>query len=110
MNRLMVFTVIVLSLLLIFLFVKRVIRRKRLRRLVLADGNSDYKEVAVNIALSISKSKELYKELITKVHPDRFTDERKEKAAELSSRITKAKKNYHELQLLKNEVESFMND
>jgi len=79
-----------------------------LKRRVLADGNSDYSGTAKNIALSISKSKQLYKDLIVKVHPDRFQDDRKEKATELSARITKAKRNYDELVGLEIEVKEFL--
>lgn len=75
----------------------------------MSEGKSDYKSVAQNIALSISKSKDLYKSLIVKVHPDKFIEEKKEEATELSTRITMAKKNYEELTRLKIEVEQFLN-
>lgn len=75
----------------------------------MSEGISDYKSVAQNIALSISKSKDLYKSLIVKVHPDKFIEEKKEEATELSTRITMAKKNYEELTRLKIEVEQFLN-
>jgi len=48
--------------------------------------------------------------LIVKVHPDKFSDSKKERATELSSRITKSKKNYEELYSLKIEVEEFLKE
>ena len=87
---------------------KKIKAKRHLRRRVLADGNSEYSETAKNIALSISKSKQLYKELIVKVHPDRFQDELKERATDLSARITKAKRNYDELITLEIEVKEFL--
>lgn len=80
-----------------------------LRKKVLADGTDDYKGTAKNIANSISKSKSLYKELITKVHPNNFNDERIDLATELSSKITRAKRNYEELEKLSIEVDEFIN-
>jgi hypothetical protein len=96
---------------LIYIIYKKRQKRIELRNKVLADGTSNYKDVAKNIALSISKSKIIYKELIVKVHPDnpKFQNENKEIANELSSRITKSKKNYDELVKLKTEVDNFLN-
>lgn len=74
----------------------------------MADSESDYTKTAKNIALSISKSKNLYKSLITEVHPDRFQDEKKLIAEQLSIKITNAKKNYKELISLKVEVDEFL--
>ena len=98
----------VLLLPVVFIAYKKRKAKRDLRRRVLADGNSEYSETARNIALSISKSKQLYKDLIVKVHPDRFQDDRKEKATELSARITKAKRNYDELVGLEVEVKDFL--
>jgi hypothetical protein len=84
-------------------------KKSILRKKVLADGIDDYKGTAKNIANSISKSRSLYKELITKVHPNNFNDERIELATELSSKITNAKRNYEELVKLKIEVDKFIN-
>ncbi|WP_445714011.1 hypothetical protein [Flavobacterium sp.] len=84
-------------------------KKSILRKKVLADGTNDYEGTAKNIANSISKSRSLYKELITKVHPNNFNDDRIELATELSSKITKAKRNYEELIKLKIEVEEFIN-
>ena len=56
-----------------------------------------------------SKGKKLYKDLITKAHPDRFLDdESKNLANDLSSRITKSKLNYQELKELEVEVREFL--
>ena len=93
---------------LVLIFIKS-FKKNKLRKRVLSEGKSDYKSVAQNIALSISKSKDLYKSLIVKVHPDKFIEEKKEEATELSTRITMAKKNYEELTRLKIEVEQFLN-
>ena len=84
-------------------------KKSKLRKLVLEDSSNDYSITAKNIANSISKSRLLYKELITQIHPDRFLDDRKVKATELSARITKAKRNFDDLLELKIEVEEFLN-
>ena len=101
-------SVAVLLLSVAFILYKKNKRKRDLKRRVLADGNSDYSGTAKNISLSISKSKQLYKDLIVKVHPDRFQDDRKENATELSARITKAKRNYDELIGLEIEVKEFL--
>lgn len=98
---------------LIPIIVKFIINRRKkskLRKLVLEDSSNDYTNTAKNIANSIAKSRQLYKELIIKIHPDRFLDDRKVKATELSARITKAKRNFDDLSNLKIEVENFLND
>lgn len=82
--------------------------RRDLRRKILSKSGS-YEEMADNITKSITKSRDLYKLLITKVHPDRFIDEKKTIATELSSRITENKKDYAELLKLKEEVDLFLN-
>lgn len=87
---------------------KRRLRRSIRKKLSEKEGDN-FKSIFKNMVFSISKSKELYKSLITKVHPDRFTDDRKIKAEEISARITKSKKNYDELIKLKIEVENFLN-
>lgn len=102
----------ILSIITVLPIITQIILKQRkksiLRKKVLADGTDDYKGAAKNIANSISKSRELYKELIVKVHPDKFQDERRIVATELSARITKAKRNYNELISLKTEVDKFM--
>lgn len=74
----------------------------------MSEGKS-FSETAKNITNSISKSKMLYKRLIIKVHPDKFSGDDKFLANDLSSKITKSKKNYNELSRLKIEVDSFLN-
>lgn len=95
----------------IFSFVKAFLleRRKKseLRKKILSEKIS-YADTAENITKSISHSDKLYKELITKVHPDLFEEGIKAYATELSSKITKNKKNYNELLKLKIEVEDFL--
>lgn len=84
-------------------------RRKKveLRKKILSEELS-YNETAENITKSISYSNKLYKELITKTHPDLFESEKKAFATELSAEITKNKKNYNELLRLKKIVEDFL--
>jgi hypothetical protein len=104
----------ILSIITVLPFIIQIIIKQRkksiLRRKVLADGTDDYKGAAMNIANSISKSRELYKELIVKIHPDRFQDERRIVATELSAKITTARRNYDELTFLKIEVEKFLSN
>ena len=104
----------VISIVTVIPFLVQLVIRKRkkfiLRKKVLADGTDDYIGTAKNIANSISKSRKLYKELIVKVHPDRFLDERRLVATELSAKITTVKRNFDELSLLKIEVDKFLND
>jgi uncharacterized membrane protein YhiD involved in acid resistance len=104
----------ILSILTVLPFITQLILKQRkksiLRKKILAEGNEDYKVTAQNIANSISKSKDLYKELIVKIHPDRFQDERRVVATELSAKITTARRNYNELSLLKIEVEKFLDE
>ena len=104
---LFVLLIIVLVLSSIIFFRKRY-KRIKLKRRILKDSD-DYKLSAKNIIDSISKSKGLYKELITSVHPDKFQEmEKKKKATDLASRITKSKKNYNALVELKIEVSEFL--
>lgn len=82
--------------------------KRDLKKKVLQDGNKDYKGTVTNIIASITKSKSLYKKLIIQVHPDRFLDDKKIIAEELSSRITKSKKDYSQLCQLEIEVNDFL--
>jgi len=91
-------------------FITKNIKRYKLRKRVLADNKNDYSDTARNIALSISKAKLLYKELIVKVHPDRFSGIKVEQANILSAKITESKRDYNALILLKEEVEKFLKD
>lgn len=60
-----------------------------------------------NLNVSMSKSRELYKRLITRAHPDRYTDERlKELMETLSARITEHK---HDFKVLKELELEFIN-
>ena len=53
----------------------------------------------------INKSRDLYKELSRKYHPDRFTDpSEKEKAEDLMKRITKNRNSFSELSKIKEEL------
>jgi hypothetical protein len=82
-------------------------RKSKLRRKIISDGG-DYTDSVKNIANSIAKSKLLYRELIVKVHPDKFLDDKKHVANELASRITKSKRNYNDLMNLKVEIDEFI--
>ena len=74
-----------------------------------ANEEMNYKEIGKNIAYGISsKREELYKRLIVQIHPDRFTDDRKEAATELSQKITEAKHNYSELVEIEKQVTEFL--
>jgi len=95
--------------LLVYVITKKV-KRHKLRKRVLADNNNDYSDTARNIALSISKAKHLYKELIVKVHPDRFSGDEAEHANILSAKITESKRDYNALQSLKQEVDNFLSN
>ena len=58
-----------------------------------------------NLMNSITKSRELYKELSRKYHPDRFVNTPLyETAQELFQRITESKRSYRQLSLLKEEA------
>lgn len=85
-----------------------------LKKKILSDSDSNYSDTAKNIAMSISKSKALYKNLIAKVHPDKFFHHKdkikNEKVAELASRITKSKRNYDELRKIEIEVTEFLKE
>jgi hypothetical protein len=91
----------------IVIYIKKIRTKNKIRKKILADGET-YSKTAKNIANSISKSKFLYKKLIVKVHPDRFFENEKIIANELSSRITKSKKNYDDLLKLEIEVNNFL--
>ena len=96
---------------LIITIIKKKKVKRELRNRVLADGNSDYKGTANDIAQGISgRTKKLYRELITQVHPDRFVDDRKIIADELTQRITRAKHNYSQLVEIEKEVKVFFNN
>lgn len=64
-----------------------------------------------NLMNSINKSRQLYKQLSSKCHPDRFvTDEEKQKIAdELFQDITKNQRNYNKLLELQEEAKQKLN-
>lgn len=88
-------------------FFKERRKKSELRKKILSEKIS-YNETAENITKSISHSAKLYKELITKTHPDLFENENKILATKLAAEITKNKKNYNELLKLKKIVEDFV--
>lgn len=89
-----------------FFFIRKY-KKNKIRRSVLADSQINPKEVATNIKNGIANGRQLYKKMITAVHPDRFSDdeEKRRLATEISSRITENKRNYTELLKLKAEIE-----
>jgi hypothetical protein len=102
----------ILKRILIFPYIiEKIIKRRKLRKELLKDGTSDFEGVAGNIVNSISKSKKLHKELIGKIHADRFTDETlKFKAGEIATRVNLARRDYAELIKLKVEVDNFISE
>lgn len=63
-----------------------------------------------NLMNSIHYSRELYKELSRKCHPDRFVNtSEQEIAEELFQRISRNKRNYEQLMLLKEEAKNKLN-
>jgi len=97
-----------LALALLFHIIRIVLKRRRIRKFMKEDGETDLNETFKNIALSMAKARSLYKKLIARVHPDRFEEQFKEEATELSTRITTFKRNYAELMKIQTEVDSFL--
>ena len=93
---------------LVFYVITKKVKKYKLRKRVLADNKNDYSDTARNIALSISRAKLLYKELIVKVHPDKFSGNDAEQANILSAKITESKRDYNALQSLRQEVVDFL--
>jgi hypothetical protein len=91
-----------------FLAIRKIIKRHKIRKRLLEDGETDINETAKNIAQSISKARGLYKTLIVTVHPDRFEERYREEANELAARITRSKRNYLALMGIKKEVDVFI--
>ena len=88
---------------------KRKLKRRINQQNITDNGDINYKEIGKNIGYGMSsKREELYKRLIIQIHPDRFTDDRKVTATELSQRITEAKHNYSELVEIEKEVSEFI--
>ena len=81
--------------------------KSELKRKVMAEGNVDFG----NTVNSMFNAEPLYKELIVKCHPDRFSpDEAKMAIAnELSMQITKNKQNIKRLEALRQEAKNKLN-
>lgn len=100
---------IISKVLIIPFFINRILERRRIRKEILKDGNPDFKGTANNIILSMKLSKELHRELITKIHSDKIYDEdKKSKADDLAAKVNLARRNYSELTKLKIEIENFL--
>ncbi|MCF8342398.1 MAG: hypothetical protein K9I82_15590 [Chitinophagaceae bacterium] len=106
-NAALTLTLLVLGFL-AFLAIRKKIKRHKIRKRLLEDGETDINETAKNIAQSISKARGLYKTLIITVHPDRFEERYREEANELAARITRSKRNYSALMGIKEEVDVFI--
>lgn len=91
-----------------FLAIKTIIKRHKIRKKLMEDGETDINETAKNIAQSISKARGLYKTLIDTVHPDRIEEKYREEANELAARINNSKRNYSALMGIKEEVDVFI--
>lgn len=91
----------------IFFLIKRRQKIQKFKNLFEEDEVGTSGELK-NIVDSITKSKKLYKSLITKVHPDKFEHKFKLEANNLSARITAAKRNYNKLKKLELEVNDFL--
>jgi hypothetical protein len=100
-------TILALSIL-TYAAIRKIIKRHKIRKRLLEDGETDINETAKNIAQSISKARGLYKSLIVTVHPDRFEEKYREEANELAARITRSKRNYSALIGIKEEVDMFI--
>ena len=98
-KKIFIISIILFAVVLVIIFIIKKIKRKRLVSKILSEGEGDYAITAKNIAQSISQSKVLYKELITKVHPDRFPNDpiKQERASKISAMLTEAKRNYNKL-------------
>ena len=94
----------------LFLMLRRWWRRKKIRERIMADGESDYRKTASNIANSIAKARVLAKSLLVKIHPDRMPPDKVEKATELAARITESKRNYEVLKQLEIEVNELLTE
>ena len=110
----MKFCILIICILIgLFLFssIRKSLGKRRIRRRVLAEEGGNYGERARDIASGIGgKTRSLYKELIRKVHPDQFLDERNSRANELTQLITKSKHNYSDLKNIEKEVSIFLNE
>ena len=82
--------------------------RKVLKNKILGNRDLNYLDTAKNITMSISKSEALYKDLIAKVHPDKFQNKGNKRANELAARITASRRSYDELCKLEIEVVEFL--
>lgn len=91
-----------------FLAIRKIIKRHKIRKRLLENGEENINETAKNIAQSISKARGLYKTLIVTIHPDRFEERYREEANELAARITRSKRNYSALMGIKEEVDVFI--
>jgi len=90
-------------------YLKKRKAKKELKTKILSQGQVDFTLTAKNIAQSMGKSKIFYQELATKVHPDKFLDERnKATATELFKKVENSRNNYSKLLELENEVNEFI--
>ena len=81
-------------------------KKRKLRRKILSKLKVEYNNQGqfVNILNGITKGKKLYKELASKIHPDRFKEIYKDEATRLNQELTLNKKNYDGMCLLENQI------
>ena len=77
--------------------IKRFLTRLRFRRSIKTDESS-------NVVDSMVKARQLYKELVIAIHPDKHIDQQ-DVAEDLMKRVVANKHNYHALISLKKEME-----
>lgn len=89
-----------------FAFAKRLFKPRKKMHKDLRKAKSNDIDMA-NVMNSINGSRELYKELSRKYHPDRFLDPEKNKlASEIMKDITDNKRDFNKLQELKQRAEN----
>lgn len=89
-------------------FFQKSLQRRELRRKIKQDSELNIKHLAQNITSGIKSNDNLYKELIVKIHPDKFPEIYKSEATSLSSKLNKARHNYNKLTKLKVEIHDFL--
>ena len=77
--------------------IKRFFTRLRFRRSVKTDEST-------NVVDSMVKARQLYKELVIAIHPDKHIDQQ-DVAEDIMKRVVANKYNYHALVSLKKEIE-----
>jgi hypothetical protein len=97
-----------IALLTIGYILKKHSKKSKLRKKILESGTNDYSGTAKDIIVSMKNAKALYKDLISKSHPDRFPNDlvKQVRAAEITVLLIDAKRNYRKLIELKQLVDT----